>query len=79
MTLTKSKLVSRVIENVYFKKEKRQIQRTLFPQFDYETMTKKRATEILDARISGSGDVFYKGYPRIISKISGSGSLESRN
>ena len=49
MTLTKSKLVSRVIENVYFKKEKRQIQRTLFPQFDYETMTKKRATEILDA------------------------------
>ena len=48
MTLTKSKLVNHVIENVRFKKEKRDIQRALFPEFDYEVMTKKRATEILD-------------------------------
>ena len=48
MTLTKSKLVNHLFENVHFKKEKREIQRTLFPEFDYEFMTKKRATEILD-------------------------------
>ena len=49
MTLTKSKLVNHIIENVRFKKEKREIQRVLFPELDYELMTKKRATEILDA------------------------------
>jgi integration host factor subunit alpha len=48
MTLTKSKLVNHLFENVRFKKEKSEIQRTLFPEFDYEFMTKKRATEILD-------------------------------
>jgi hypothetical protein len=37
------------------------------------------ATETLDVSISGSGDVIYTGRPRITSKISGSGSLESRN
>ena len=49
MTLTKSKIVKNVMENVRFKKEKREIQRVLFPELDYEIMTKKRATEILDA------------------------------
>ena len=49
MTLTKSKLVNHVIENVRFKKEKKEIQRVLFPEFDYELMTRKRAAEIIDA------------------------------
>ena len=48
MTLTKSKLVNHLFENIRFKKEKREIQRALFPEFDYEFITKKRATEILD-------------------------------
>ena len=49
MTLTKSKIVKGVMENVHFKKEKREIQRVLFPEFDYEVLTKKRATELVDA------------------------------
>lgn len=49
MTLTKSNLVKSVMENVHFKKEKLGIQRVLFPEFDYEVLTKKRATELLDA------------------------------
>ncbi len=49
MTLTKSKLVKSIMENVRFKKEKLEIQRVLFPEFDYEVLTKKRATELMDA------------------------------
>ena len=48
MTLTKSKLVKGVMENVHFKKEKRDIQRVLFPELEYEDLTKKRATELVD-------------------------------
>jgi len=49
MTLTKSKLVKSIMENVHFKKEKKEIQRVLFPEFDYDFLTKKRATELMDA------------------------------
>ena len=49
MTLTKTKLVKSIVENVHFKKEKRDIQRFLFPELDYDVLTKKRATELLDA------------------------------
>ena len=49
MTLTKSKIVKGVMENVHFKKEKLEIQRVLFPELDYEVLTKKRATELVDA------------------------------
>ena len=48
MTLTKSKLDKGVMENVHFKKEKRDIQRVLFPELDYEYLTKRRATELVD-------------------------------
>ena len=48
MTLTKSKLVKGVMETVHFKKEKQGIQRVLFPELDYEVLTKRRATELVD-------------------------------
>jgi integration host factor subunit alpha len=37
------------MKNVHFKKEKLEIQRVLFPEFDYEVLTQKRATELMDA------------------------------
>ena len=49
MTLTKSKIVKGVMENVHFKKEKLEIQRVLFPELDFKVLTKKRATELVDA------------------------------
>lgn len=49
MTVTKSTLVSSVIENVRI--EKRQIgrQQFLFPEFYYDMMSKQRATELVDS------------------------------
>ena len=35
--------------------------------------------ELLDVDISGSGDVYYKGYPQILSDISGSGGIHNSN
>ena len=49
MTLTKSNLVKSIMEKVHFKKEKPDIQRVLFPELDYDVMTKKRATELMDS------------------------------
>ena len=49
MTLTKSKIIKGVLENVQVKKENLGIQRVLFPELDYEALTKKRATELVDA------------------------------
>ena len=48
MTLTKSKIIKDVMEKVQVKKEKREIQRVLFPELEYEDLTKKRATELVD-------------------------------
>ena len=49
MTLTKGDLVRSVVEKVHMKKAKRERQRYLFPEFDYDPLTKKRATELVDA------------------------------
>jgi hypothetical protein len=35
--------------------------------------------DLLDANISGSGNIFYKGNPRINIRISGSGSVIDNN
>jgi hypothetical protein len=38
------------------------------------------ATETIDARVAGSGDVTYSGHPHDVSRrVSGSGSIESAN
>lgn len=38
--------------------------------------SKVYASEILDGNISGSGDIYYKGNPKITQKISGSGKIK---
>ena len=38
-----------------------------------------RVADTLRAKITGSGDVLYKGYPEIDQTITGSGSVKDRN
>jgi hypothetical protein len=38
-----------------------------------------RVEEFMKARISGSGSVYYKGYPEIDGKVSGSGNIVNVN
>jgi len=49
MTVTKSTLVSSVIENVRVKKKQKERQQFLFSEFDYEVLSKKRARELVDS------------------------------
>ena len=49
MAVTKTDLVKSVVEKVRFKKPKRERQRYLFPEFDYEPLSKQRATRLVDA------------------------------
>jgi integration host factor subunit alpha len=49
MTVTKEDLVQSVVENVRFKRPRRDRQRFLFPEFDYEPLPKKRAAQLVDA------------------------------
>jgi integration host factor subunit alpha len=49
MTVTKTDLVKSVMDKVRFKKHKRDRQRYLFPEFDYEPLTKQRASMLVDA------------------------------
>ena len=67
MTLTKTKLVKSIMENVRFKKEKKDIQRVLFPEFDYDVLTKKRATELMDALLLIIKENLEKGEKVLIS------------
>jgi integration host factor subunit alpha len=48
MTLTKTDLVKDVREAVRLKKRRREKQQSLFPEFDYEILSQKRATELVD-------------------------------
>jgi integration host factor subunit alpha len=49
MTLTKTNLVKGVREEVRLKKRKGEKQQSLFPEFDYEILSQKRATELVGA------------------------------
>ena len=49
MTATKETIVRSVIDQVRFRKSKRERQRPLFPEFEFDVLTKKRATELVDA------------------------------
>ena len=49
MTLTKTNLVKGVREEVHLKKRRGEKQQSLFPEFDYEILSQKRATELVDA------------------------------
>ena len=61
MTVTKDHIVKSVMENVRFRKTKRERQRSLFPEFDYQIMTKKRATELVDSLFEITKKAFEKG------------------
>ncbi len=47
MTLYKGDIVKDVIEHVRFKKRKKDRQRYLFPEFNYNMMSKKRANRLV--------------------------------
>jgi len=49
MALTKDDLSKSVMETVRLKKPKKDRQQLLFPEFGYTPLTKKRATELVDA------------------------------
>lgn len=49
MTLTKTDLVKSVMDKVRFKKRKRERQGYLFPEFDYEPLSKQRASKLVNA------------------------------
>ncbi len=49
MALTKDDLSKSVMETVRLKKPKKDKQQLLFPEFGYTPLTKKRATELVDA------------------------------
>ena len=49
MTLNKSDLVKSVIDNIHLKKRKLGKQQLLFPELAWEVLSKKRATEIVEA------------------------------
>ena len=49
MTVSKTDLVKSVMDKVRFKKPKRDRQRYLFPEFDYDPLTKQTAARLVDA------------------------------
>jgi integration host factor subunit alpha len=67
MTVTKADLVKSVIDKVRFKKPKRERQRYLFPEFDYEPLTKQRATRLVDATLEIIKKNLGNGIPVLIS------------
>ena len=48
MALNKSDIVKGVREKVRLKKQKKERQKPLFPEFNYAVFTRKRATELVD-------------------------------
>jgi integration host factor subunit alpha len=49
MTVTKTDVVKSVMDKVRFKNRKKGRQRYLFPEFDYDPLTKQRASGLVDA------------------------------
>jgi integration host factor subunit alpha len=49
VTLTKKHIIQGVVEKVRTKKPKKEREQFLFPEFGYETLSKKRAAELVDA------------------------------
>jgi len=67
MTVTKTDLVKSVVEKVRFKKPKKDRQRYLFPEFDYEPLSKQRATRLVDATFEIIKKNLANGVPLLIS------------
>jgi integration host factor subunit alpha len=66
MTVTKADLVNSVLQKIRLKKPKRTRQQYLFPEFDYEPLTKKRAAEIVDSVFEIMKKSLEKGDPVLV-------------
>jgi integration host factor subunit alpha len=76
MTLTKEDLVKGVVENVRLKRPRRERQRFLFPEFNYEPLPKKRAAravdtifEIMKKSLEKGDSVLISGFGKFIVKF----------
>lgn len=67
MSLTKEDLSKSVMETIRLKKPKKDQQQLLFPEFGYMHMTKKRATELVDATFEIIKNALEKGDQVLIS------------
>ncbi len=66
MTVTKADLVNSVLRTIRFKKPKRERQQYLFPEFDYEPLSRKRAAEIVDSTFEIIKESLEKGDPVLV-------------
>jgi integration host factor subunit alpha len=69
MTMTKTHLVKSVIDKVRLKNPKRDRQRYLFPEFDYEPLTKQRASRLVDTTFEIIKGKLEKGEEVLISRF----------
>ena len=67
MTLTKGDIVQSIMEKVRTKKPKKEREQFLFPEFGYETLSKRRATELVDATFEVIKKALEKGDHVLIS------------
>jgi integration host factor subunit alpha len=66
MTVTKADLINSVLQKIRFKRPKRERQQFLFPEFDFEPLTKKRAAEIVDSTFEIIKETLEKGDPVLL-------------
>lgn len=73
MALNKTDIARGVREKVHFKKQKRERQKSLFPELDYAVLSRKRATELVDTLFEIIKNTLEKGENV---RISGFGSFQ---
>ena len=66
MTVTKADLINSLLQKIRFKRPKRERQQYLFPEFNYEPLTKKRAAEIIDSTFEIIKESLEKGDPVLL-------------
>jgi integration host factor subunit alpha len=76
MTVTKEDLVKGVVEKVRLKRPRRDRQKFLFPEFDYEPLPKKRAAravdtvfEIIKRNLENGDKVLISGFGKFMVKF----------
>ncbi|MFO7459456.1 MAG: HU family DNA-binding protein [Desulfatiglandales bacterium] len=69
MTVTKTDLIKSVMDKVRLKRHKRDRQRFLFPEFDYEPLTKQQATRLVESTFEIIKNKLEKGEQVLISRF----------
>jgi len=64
--MTKADLINSVLQKIRFKRPKRERQQYLFPEFNYDLLTKKRAAEIVDSTFEIIKESLEKGDPVLV-------------